>query len=540
MDCRVSRRAVLKGAAGAAIGSLASAVNARAQVTGIMPGGGKVPFRLPMGALPYLDKNQYAHNMEIQAFVPGPETAGGEPLMNLWARGRQRFLPASGGWLDITEPTKPAAVKAGSLRLRKICVAYNTSLKKWLAVESVEPPMPRHTPQYPHGQYHREWHEKTTLAYKGLRGIRTYDITDPTRPVLLQEFDTGQTGFGTHTNFYDGGKYAFLDCGWDDQLRMENPQRPSSNGIMIVDMSDPSNIKEMSRWWVPGQRKGEEEEYKKYWFAGDESSWTGVHGAPTVPKRIEDGGRYGYGGFGHFGMFVFDFSDVRNPAPVGRLMYDFETIGGIPYHSISPVIADAAHPQLRDIVIGMPETIYGDCREPFKTPLLISVKDPAHPRVVGRFGRPMPPKEAPYADFCQARGRFGTHNIQAWLAPGTARANIVVITWFNAGVRIHDISDPSQPKELAWFVPRRTGEMEDYMSWYRGTSENVFVEWDRNLIWVGTHEGTYCLSSPALGKPVLEPRRIERWTVAHGNVGWDDKTPTSVYFGRTRRQILGL
>jgi hypothetical protein len=116
----------------------------------------------------------------------------------------------------------------------------------------------------------------------------------------------------------------------------------------------------------------------------------------------------------------------------------------------------------------------------------------------------------------------------------------VVITWFNAGVRIHDISDPASPKELAWFVPRRTGEMDDYMSWYRGTSENVFVEWDRNLIWIGTHEGTYCLSSPALGKPVLEARRVEKWTVPHVNRGWDDQTPTSVYFGRTRRQMLGL
>ncbi|MBI2220765.1 MAG: hypothetical protein HYU53_06105 [Acidobacteria bacterium] len=535
----ISRRTMIKGVAGAALGAVAGAVSARAQVSGVMPGGGTVPFRLPMGALPYLDRNQYVHNMDVHAFVPGPETAGGEPLMNMWAKGRQRLLPASGGWLDITDPVKPVEVKAGSIRLRKICVAYNTALRKWIAVESVEPPMPRHTPKYPRGQHHREWVEQTTLAYKGLRGFRTYDISDPARPVLLQEFDTGQTGFGTHTNFYDGGKYAFLDCGWDDQLRMENPQRPSSNGIMIVDMADPAAVREMSRWWVPGQRVGEEDEYKKYWFAGDQSSWTGVHGAPTVPKRIEDGGRYGYGGFGHFGMFVFDFSDVRNPKPAGRLMYDFETLGGIPYHTVAPVFADAAHPQLQDLVIGMPETIYGDCREPFKTPLIISVKDPAHPRVVGRFPRPMPPKEAPYADFCQARGRFGTHNIQAWVAPGTARPNVVVITWFNAGIRIHDISDPARPKELAWFVPRRTGEMDDYMSWYRGTSENVFVEWDRNLIWIGTHEGTYCLSSPALGKPILEPRRIERWTVPHANRGWDDQTPTSVYFGRSRRQFIG-
>jgi hypothetical protein len=517
----ISRRAVLKGTAGAAIAGLTGIPGARAQVEGVMPGGGTIPFRLPMGSLDYLDPNQYIHNMEIHAHVSGRTVDGGEPLMAMWARGAQRLLPVRReGWMDISDARNPTFISTGSAQLGKSCVVYNTDLRKWIAIESASPPIPRHTPQYPHGQYHEDWREERG-NYSGLRGLRTWDVTNPETPVLLQEFSTGATGSGTHTNFYDGGRYAFLDAGWDDQLRMENPQRAASNAIMIADVSDPANVKEMSRWWVPGQRYGEEEEYGKYWFAGDQSSWTGVHGAPAVPIRIEDGGRYGYGGFGHFGMFVFDFSDVRNPKPVGRLMYDFETIGGIPYHTVCPVFADAAHPQLRNLVIGIPETIYGDCREPFKSPLIINVADPSNPRVIGRIPRPRAPADAPYADFCQARGRFGTHNIQCWLAPGTARPEIAVFTWFNAGIRVYDISDPTTPRELAWFVPPRDGEIEDYMSWYRGTSENVFVEWDRNLIWLGTHEGSYCLSTPALGEPVLEPRRIENWSVPHGNVGWD-------------------
>jgi hypothetical protein len=84
-----------------------------------------------------------------------------------------------------------------------------------------------------------------------------------------------------------------------------------------VDMSDPANVKEVSRWWVPGQRLGEEEEYKKYRFAGDHTSWTGNHGALTVPKRVEDGGTVGYGGFGAFGMYVMDLSDIKHPMRSG-------------------------------------------------------------------------------------------------------------------------------------------------------------------------------------------------------------------------------
>ncbi|HTR36152.1 MAG TPA: hypothetical protein VMH80_09635 [Bryobacteraceae bacterium] len=41
----------------------------------------------------------------------------------------------------------------------------------------------------------------------------------------------------------------------------------------------------------------------------------------------------------------------------------------------------------------------------------------------------------------------------------------------------------------------------------------------------------------ALGKPVLEPRKIEKWSIAHCNVGWDDHTSNSFYFGRSRSQM---
>ena len=151
-------------------------------------------------------------------------------------------------------------------------------------------PLTSATPEFPHGAYDKELRDRS-VNFKGLRGIRNYDITDPNKPELLEEFNTGEKGNGTHHNFYDGGKYAYLDCGWDDQLRLENHQRPFSNAIMIVDMSDPGKVKEVSRWWVPGQRLGEEAEYKKYIFAGDRTSWTGNHGALSVPKRVEDGGK---------------------------------------------------------------------------------------------------------------------------------------------------------------------------------------------------------------------------------------------------------
>jgi len=534
----ISRRKLLKNAAGAALAAagagLSGVLDASAQVTGLTPGGGKVPFRLPPGAVHDLDRKQYIHNMEIHAHLPGASVAGGEPLMAMWAKGRQRMLPAGGGWVDVSDAKNPVVVKT-ERRGAGGAVVYNTKLRKWIAMSSAAAPLTSATPEFPYGQYDKALRDRT-INFKGLRGIRTWDVTDPAKPNLLQEFSTGEKGMGTHMNFYDGGKYAYLECAWDDQLRMENAQRPMSHGLMIVDMSDPAHVKEVSRWWVPGQRRGEEDEYKKYTFAGDESSWTSSHGALTVPKRVEDGGTVGYGGFGAFGMYVMDLTDITKPKPYGKVRYEYETIGGIPFHTCYPIIADAAHPRLQNIVIGIPETIQADCREPYKIPYVVDVKDPRNPKIIGFFPRPAAPPGAPYSDFCFARGRFGSHNTQCWLAPGAARPEILAVTWFNAGIRVFDLSNPLAPKEVAWFVPPRDGEIDKYESWWRGTSEDVFVEWDRNLIWLGTHEGTYCLSTPALGKPVLEPRKIARWSVAHCNVGWDDQTAASVYFGRSRSE----
>ncbi|MEW5984576.1 MAG: hypothetical protein AB1806_19670 [Acidobacteriota bacterium] len=516
----ISRRAMLRVAGGTALAGIAGAVAARAQITGLMPGGGRLPFRLPLGAMTYLDRNQYISNMEIISHIPEYRTAGGEPLMSMWAKGAQRLLPCGRGWVDVTDPKKPTFVGTGDTRTGG-CVAYNTRLRKWLMVVTVAEPHAGRTPKWPYGQFQPEVRERL-LAYKGLRGIRVYDITNPVRPNLLSEFSTGEAGEGPHMNFYDGGRYAYLDAGFSPNLRWEDIGRTAGSGLMIVDMTDPTSVKEVSRYWVPGQMIGEEEEYKKYWFADSLSAWVGSHGAPSVPVRVEDGGTVGYGGFGHFGMICFDLRDIKNPKPYGIAKWDHETLGGVPYHTVYPVIADSRHPRLQNLVIGVPETLQADCREPYKAIQVIDVADPRDPRVIGIFPRPKAPRDAPYTDFCLARGRFGSHNIQCWVAPGTSRPEIVVLSFFNAGIRVFDISDPTLPREVAWFVPPRGGEIEDFTTWFRGEGESVFVEWDRNLIWFGCgNSGSYCLSCPALGKPVLEPRPIPHWTKPHLNAGWD-------------------
>jgi len=68
---------------------------------------------------------------------------------------------------------------------------------------------------------------------------------------------------------------------------------------------------------------------------------------------------------------------------------------------------------------------------------------------------PVPPADAPYKDFCDKGGRFGPHNTSQEIhnpaieQPG----KLIDVAWFNAGLRIFDVSDSRLPKEVGSFMP---------------------------------------------------------------------------------------
>jgi hypothetical protein len=69
-------------------------------------------------------------------------------------------------------------------------------------------------------------------------------------------------------------------------------------------------------------------------------------------------------------------------------------------------------------------------------------------------------------------GRFGAHNILEEITTEGPWANIVFLTYFNAGLRAVDVSDPLRPKEVGCFVPELAGERQAVQSNDIGTDEN--------------------------------------------------------------------
>ncbi len=473
------------------------------------------------GSLDHLDRNGYAKNMRVLGVFQLGEERGHK--LQMMAIGSRRFILQNGDVIDVSDPRAPKLVKHGGFRGSQLQVAFNPKLGKWILVTGASSPITSTTATAPNGKYDDPSLIDKTKQGQGLRGIRIWDATDPTNIALLSEFSTDggdpkrkvQTGSGTHRNYYDGGDYAYLDTAPDDSFtHMESPIRWHGNGIMVVDVSDPSNPKQVAMWWVPGQRSGEEAQYKAWREYGDKVSFTSLHGPMYVPKKVEDGGKLGYSAYGSFGMLIHDLSDIRNPKLVGRFTPDYKYTRGtvIAFHTVDVARLD------RGFVITNPETLNPDCNETYVPSWVVDIRDPTAPKALAQLPVPTPPREAPYKSFCDKRGRFGPHNPPHIKAPGKPDPNFTCYAHFNAGVQCYDIRDPKNPRIVAYFIPPQGGELDKWNS-YNRTVDNVFIEWDRRIIWIGTDTGLYALEAPALGKPITGPMPVKEWSLPGLNAG---------------------
>lgn len=254
-------------------------------------------------------------------------------------------------------------------------------------------------------------------------GVLIWDVEKPLEPKLLGQFKTG--GFGTHRNFYDGGRYVHLAA---------NMAGFRSNIYVCIDISDPANPREVSRFSMPGQEEDSE-------LGLPMSKLGSLHG----PAYVE--GDRAWLPYGRFGGVLLDISDMTKPRMVSNFKIgDFGSLIGC--HTYLPLPG-------RDMAILSTEAILEDCQDSANLVALIDTSDEANPRAMSILPMPVPSEAAPYRSYAQRGGKFGPHNAhipnhQPCLAP---IGNVLHMTYFAGGVRSFDISDPYQPKEIGYFVP---------------------------------------------------------------------------------------
>jgi hypothetical protein len=462
------------------------------------------------GSLDYLEDKHYLSNMTIEGHWPIVLNPGVSHQFFVDWDGRRYMYHYYRTRLNVYDITQPRDMKVvlekrftGGEGFGATSIAYNRDIKKWILFQAIE--VARATSSAGiFDKYGDPAHLASYMAKPGFRGFRVFELTSPTEWRLIAEVSTsslhpfgevqeGSGGVGAPT--YYGGKYALVATAPDNTfLRMEYPNYVYSAGQQIYDVEDPTNPKLLDTWWVPGQRLGEEDAYRKWRQYGNRTSWTGARLPIALGKPIEEGGRYGYTAMGGLGFHIIDFADPRNMKTVGNLDLPL-SVGGVEGDNV-----DASLAEERGIVLVNGYPMNEDGYEPYKDVYIIDVKDPTKPAIIGTFPRPKPPQDAPYSDFVLRRGKFGPKRNGYYFQPGKPNPNIAIFPYNNAGVQVFDISDPRNAKIVAYFVPPMKDALNNPQS-HKNPLETLVVEWDRKLIWGFTNTGIYLLSTPALGTP---------------------------------------
>jgi hypothetical protein len=310
-------------------------------------------------------------------------------------------------------------------------------------------------------------------------GILLWDISDPVNPKQLSHWKTGATG--THRNGYPGGKYAYLSAGMPGF---------KGNILEIVDVSDAKNPKEAGRWWATGQKEGEPQ-------TGG-GAMAGFHGPPVID------GRTAYMGYGS-AVVILDINDVSQPKVIGRLDFNPPFKGGATsMHDVLPIPGKSALFVNSEGGGGDTPQQPPTCTGPLDFAAMVDVKDPSKPRLMSLFPLPAPPKDAPFSDFCDKGGRFGPHNtnLEYHLPDVEKQGDLIYLTYFNAGLRIYDIKDPRMPKEVGWFIPptptKRIGPLPAKLV---TQTEDVLVDTRGNIYITDKQWGLFVLRYTGEGEP---------------------------------------
>lgn len=240
-------------------------------------------------------------------------------------------------------------------------------------------------------------------------GLGVWDIAQPERPTRIGQLATG--GKGIHRMWHTSGRYVYASV---------IPEGQSRRILTIIDLDDPTAPAEVCRW----RAELDEPAGRNY----------GLH-HPVVADGVA------YMGWWDYGVIIADVSDPHQPRQLGAVS-GWATQGGGHSHTALPLTG-------RGLMVVTDEAGDVEGEETRKFIRVFDVSDVAAPRLVAVC----PP---PQGDYGRGGVRFGPHNLHE-NRPGSFQSErLIFSTYFGAGLRVYDLSDPAQPTEVGHFVPDPT------------------------------------------------------------------------------------
>jgi hypothetical protein len=219
-----------------------------------------------------------------------------------------------------------------------------------------------------------------------------------------------------HRIWYIGGRYAYVSAHLDGY---------SDHILAVIDIADPSKPQLAATWWLPGMwRAGREE---PQWKQGQR--WA-LHHA-IVRNDIA------FASWRDGGLTIHDVKDPTNPKLLVHRNWSPPFGGGT--HTAVPLLD-------RNLLVVADEATTNNCANGIPYTWIFDIRDLSNPVSIATL--PTPAEE----NFCAKGGKFGPHNLHENRPGSGVSSSLVFSTYYNAGLRVFDISNPFQPKQTAYFV----------------------------------------------------------------------------------------
>jgi hypothetical protein len=257
-------------------------------------------------------------------------------------------------------------------------------------------------------------------------GFKIYDVSNPARPKLIRYQKTG--GIGVH-RFDMDARYAYISTEMNGYV---------GNILVVYDIRDPRRPAEVSRWWMPGQHLA----------GGETPTWSGKR------HRLHHALRFGdemWASCWHGGFRVVDVADIAHPRTVGS--YNYHPPFPEPTHTAMPVPGRLGGRRVA-IAIDEEDQVQSANEEAARRGrvhaglMTLDVTDLAAIKPLALFQ--VSEIDSPWSRTPGAR--FGAHQFCERMTD-----TLVYAAWFSAGLRIIDVADPLNPREVGSFIPEPVG-----------------------------------------------------------------------------------
>ena len=258
-----------------------------------------------------------------------------------------------------------------------------------------------------------------TAAVAAPRGLDLWDVTDPRRPLHLAFLASGpgQSGVarGVHElHVFQRGARAFVAG-----MVPESEERDGTGDFRLIEVTDPRKPVQLADWGA----------FKDGGLPLDGSPFPWGHSV-----TVDGAGTTAILSLWDAGNVFLDISEPSRPVLARRIAQPAGPAGNV--HSIS-----LAHGG--SVMLVSDENLSPlSGASPWGALRLWDIRDPARPLRLGQFAT-----RNAAALPAKSRGLYSIHNT-------VVQGTVALTSWYSDGVRAVDITDPSAPREIAYYVPR--------------------------------------------------------------------------------------